>query len=359
MRKTILIEGSLTTVTPFANSPEGCVGRNKERLLPRMPINVGGSWVDTAYIPAATLRGRIRRAAAHVVRERFEIGGETITFDDWLLWSVGGVKGDERERNLSPTVRQSIIDTSPLLSMFGAGASPAGFVAGQFCIQPGLPSEDVPVVMVEGARAAEHRNVELAEILPETEMERVHLYTLANTERADLVTEIKNKKREFGAARKKDDPDEANRLEGEIAELEQQLTEAEQAQRKIGSINAIGRPLPGYEVIPPGVVFQHTMMIRHGLSEHVGFALCALEQFALEPRIGAHAAAGCGYMAGDYDVKLMPQAREERPRHIGRLRFSPGSGLSLEGEELQELVEAWEKHDFQADAWRAELKFAA
>ena len=121
-RYTVYFKGTLKTESPFATSPEGNLGPNKEQLLPCMPVNVGGAFVDTPFIPASSIRGKLRRAAARVIQDRFQAAGEETTFADWLLWSVGGVKGTGGE-DIDPRKRAEVIGKSAVLSVFGPWAT--------------------------------------------------------------------------------------------------------------------------------------------------------------------------------------------------------------------------------------------
>ena len=166
MKQTIYLKGTITTDTPYATSPEGCRGRNDEQLLPKLPVNIGGAIKMQPYIPAAGLKGKLRRAAAHVILDRFIDAGKTLTFEDWLLLACGGVKGSERE-DIDPRDRARIIDQSALLSLFGAGASPAGGMVGaKLHMFPALPQGDVETAFVKGTRAHEDKRPVLGEILP-------------------------------------------------------------------------------------------------------------------------------------------------------------------------------------------------
>jgi CRISPR type IV-associated protein Csf2 len=358
-RFTVYFDGTLTTITPFANSPEGNRGRNDEQLLPRLPINLGGTFKEVPIIPSATLRGKIRRAAARVLLDRFTTMKEPVGFDDWLLWALGGVKGTGDER-LDVRRRASVIEGSALLAMFGAGESPAGGMVGaRLHINPAIPTGDIPVAVVKGARAAENRAPYLIEIMPETEMDRVQAYTDANRDRSKLqksrdALSKEIAKHEKAQAQRKPtaSPEQLVSKRAELLELDDKLQAAIDAQRLVGSDNAIGRPLPGYEVIPARTELPHRMVIKAGTKEQIGFVLAALEEFALDPVIGAHHAAGCGRVAGLYDVKIR-RGRQRSIEHVGRAAYGDLEGLSLDGDFLTECRAAWEKHAIDPNAYRA------
>lgn len=358
-RYTVYFKGTLSTVTPFANSPEGSRGPNKEQMLQRLPINIGGGFIEVPIIPASTIRGKLRRAAARVLLDRFEQAGEKVTFNDWLLWSVGGVKGSGGE-DIDPRERAEIIAKSAMLSVFGAGDSPArSMVGASLHVAPGIPTQEVRPIVLKGARAHEDKNPLLVSILPPEEMDKVSILIAANRDRSKLANRVKAqvrvlKKASIDKAKGKPSKtdDEMQTLETEITDLKRQLDEAIEAQKLVGSDTAIGRPLPGYEVLPGGLEIPHTMQVTLQPREYIGFALEALAEFAIDPVIGAHVSDGCGRIAGRYDA-FVRRGRDRQVQHVGKISFGDMEGLQVEGEWLEECCRAWADLDFDPAAYRA------
>ena len=104
---TVHFRGTLRLDAPFANSPAECKGPNKEQMLQRLPINIGGAFVDTAIVPAATIRGRVRRAGARVIR--------AILDKDTIIGQRAFIGATDRRGR----AEVSIIDASPELDTGG------------------------------------------------------------------------------------------------------------------------------------------------------------------------------------------------------------------------------------------------
>ena len=359
MKQTIYLEGAITTDTPYATSPEGWRGRNDEQLLPRIPVNIGGAIKPQPYIPASGLKGKLRRSAAHVILDRFTDAGEIITFEDWLLLASGGVKGSERE-DIDPRDRAKIIEQSAMLSLFGAGASPAGGMVGaKLHIFPALPQGDVETAFVKGARAHEDKRPVLGEILPPEEMGKVALYSAANRDRSRLKKEteaLDRKVRDEEKAVAKGKPtmtgEELRKLREAAAQAKVDHDEAVAAQKVVGSDVSLGRPLPGYEVIPAGLDIPHAMQLMAVTTAEAGLFIEALDRFALDPVIGAHVSSGCGRISARYDVMV----RRRGERHfevVGQLSFGGLDGLNTEGDVIRSWRNAWVEREFIPDHYRA------
>ena len=359
MKQTIYLKGTITTDTPYATSPEGCRGRNDEQLLPKLPVNIGGAIKMQPYIPAAGLKGKLRRAAAHVILDRFIDAGKTLTFEDWLLLACGGVKGSERE-DIDPRDRARIIDQSALLSLFGAGASPAGGMVGaKLHMFPALPQGDVETAFVKGTRAHEDKRPVLGEILPPEEMGRVALYSAANRDRsrlkkdaAALAKKVRDEEKVAAKGKPTMTDEELSKLRETAAQAKVDYDKAVAAQKEIGSDVSLGRPLPGYEVIPAGLDLPHEMQLVAVTAVEAGLFIEALDRFALDPVIGAHTSSGCGRISAHYDVMVRQQG-ERQHEVVGRLSFGGLDGLVAEGDAFEGWRNAWTEKEFVPDHYRA------
>ena len=346
-RHNLELRGSITTVTPFANSPAGCKiesGADKGlQKLPRMPvITPSGGAMDTPFISASAIRGVLRRAAAEEVAELFAARGEDVRFTDWLLFSVGGVKGTEKE-TCSPRERHEYIEGNPLVALFGAGAAGAGGMIGsKLHIAHAIPDSEVKPPKVEGARAHEDKSLRLLEILPEDQQALAWDFTIANRDRSDLNNLVKAKQKDLNAARKKRDNAKAESLSAELDDLNERLEKAVNIQKEFGTSNAIGRPLPGYEVIPSGAEIPHRMSLDAASLSQVGLFFAALRRFARSPVIGAHRAHGCGRIRCDYTVI---QREGESSRRLGTLEIG-----EREGKDIPESGEEWQNFQINGEA---------
>ena len=356
-RHNLELRGTVTTATPFANSPAECKGPDKEQLLPRMPVRLnGGGMVDSPFISASAIRGVLRRAAAEEVVELFRARGEQARFADWLLWSVGGVKGDEKE-GCSPRDRHDYIEGNPLVALFGAGAAGAGGMIGsKLHIAHAIPDFEIKPPKVESARAHEDKSLRLLEVLPEDEQEAAWQYTLANRDRSQIKKDLKKAEQELRAAKSKaKELGEGiiSQLDQKVRDLQQMLEEAVVAQKRLGITNPIGMTLPGYEVIPAGARIPHRMSLDAASLSQVGLFFAALRRFARDPVIGAHRAHGCGRIRGEYAVI---QREGDQRRRLGTLDFGEPEDAQKSGEWEWENFrlggEALAELEQQAAGWR-------
>ena len=312
-RLNLELRGSIFTVTPFANSPEsrGKKGKDDSQGLPRMSVWSNGQMrSNVLFIPASAIRGMLRRAAANEVADRFNQGGPIVKFSEWLLWSIGGVKGSGEDKNCHPMTRHKYIEGNPLVALFGAGkadsdaANIGGMVGSKLHIAHAVlnPNDngEVQPTPHKSARAHENRSPRLPWVLPPEELEVAHEATLIQGESSALDKEIK--KMEMEMRRKKKGGEETEELARTLEEKKKKLAESNAIREKLETGNSIGRTLPGYETIPPGIAIPHRMTLTGVTHAQAGLFFAALRRFGRNPFLGAHRAHDCGRVYCDYVV---------------------------------------------------------
>lgn len=361
-RLDVRAEGRIVLDQPFATCPPDTADSNGRQLLPRLPVYAGGAFSNTPYIPAAVLKGKLRRAAAAEIADLFRAAGEDgVDFQTHLLNAVGGVKGTARTR-MPPKEAMEIIEKNNLLAMFGAGENRTGVMVGaRLHVSHAIPDGDVTVGVVKGARAHEDKNPALVEFLREDAWERVDQFQKANADRAKLRQAVKEKGRALktaaAEARKGKaplPPEELAELQRSVEEDRKLLDDAEELAKSALSDVSLGMPLPGYEVLPRGLELPHEFSIGGSRPDQIGLVLAAFERFARSPVIGAHVAHGCGRISGSYD--LYARARGSTAfEAVGRLRFGGRDGMETDGETPVSWLQAWREKPFAPDDYRAIL----
>ncbi len=390
---TVYFNGSVETLSPYANSPAGATEelngdnnlKGRFNRLPRLPVKRpgGDGFVMLPVISSSALRGPFRRAAAKIVLKRMKAMGERISFDDWLFWTVGGVKGKGSEKSICAKKRLSYIDGNPLLSAFGAGhAGIGGMVGGRFMIDTVIPDGPFGIVLhgadgesrtrmdagaVRVARRAENRNLELPEFLDADELERVQRYSDLNSEKSSetnngksIQSKITKKKKELvkaglSPADAKNHP-EVVALEAEHKASEERRLELEKEIQNSGSTNSIGMTQPGFEVMPVGAVFEHGMVLKSSTLEQIGFILATLAHVANDDvTFGAHASLGMGRLRMRYDISI--RAEDEHVHvPVGSISIEPGKFEMLATDErtsfLTDAARAWNEATFEPDNFR-------
>mgnify|MGYP001290179118 CR=1 FL=1 len=389
---TVYFDGSVKTLSPYANSPAGASEDvDKDNLkgrfnrLPRLPVKRpgGDGFIMLPVISSSALRGPFRRAAAKIVLKRMKALGERISFDDWLFWTVGGVKGNEAEKSICAKKRLSYIDGNPLLSAFGAGhAGIGGMIGGRFIIDTVIPDGAFDIGLhgaggegrarmdpgaVRVARRAENRNLELPEYLDADELQRVELYSDLNSEKSSekdngkkigaAIRKLRAKLMKSGMSEKDADnhPD-VVALKADQKAAEKRVTEITEEMTGVGSTNSIGMTQPGFEVMPVGAVFEHGMVLKSSTLEQIGFILATLAQVANDDvTFGAHASLGMGRLRMRYDISI--RAEDEHIHvPVGTISIEPGRFEMLATDErtsfLTDAALAWSEAAFEPDNFR-------
>ena len=340
-RHNLELRGHIRTAEPYANSPDDCkVESGPDKGLQKLP-RIGGR----PFIAASAIRGMLRRAAA---LEAVDLLKGKVKFTDWLLFSVGGVKGSGDDR-CDPNIRHDYIEGNPLVALFGAGeaAGPKGKIGGMIGSKLHIAhaiADDESIVLekgdgvIGGARAHENTSAVLHEVVED--MDSAAKFTQLDHRRAVLEREIKNLNAQIGRAKRNADgekipPGQLKEWEKELADKKAKLNGKkgtdgaedvkgvkEQMLEEFGTDNPIGMPLTGYEAIPAGIRIRHRMTLAAVNSAQLGMFFSALERFALNPVVGAHRGHRCGRIRCEYDV--YEHKRDEqgvRLVRLGRLVF--------------------------------------
>ena len=310
---TVVFEGTLTAVSPIAVSPPklGEMGAAKDKVqrLPTMPVIDDGVPRTTAYLPASTIRGALRRAAVAVVIDLLALDGAVkLTPHDYLLLALGGVKDRKEEGDTADTkgvdlqAVQAFRKSNPLVSLFGAMAIDIG---GNLRVGHGVPTVAfTPGHLGEGARHDPFaRQPALLELFDADVAEDFLVRNAARLEGNRLESQVglaERKMRDLAKA-KNSDVEKANALKAQISQLN---TDAKAAFEKAGGTVNIQQPLNGYEALPIGLEMRHKITGDQLTPVELALLLAALERFAFQPVLGAHVAHGCGELTGSWTVKI-------------------------------------------------------
>ena len=326
---TYLFTGSFITREPLAYSPPDHRGPDKRSLLPRMTVPSAAGALETVFLSGANVRGRYRHACADVWLER----ERTVTLRRFLECKVGGVKGTGEEVRVGLTERAAYLEGDPILSLFGAGNSPIGWIHSRLDVGAALPDEPTQPILINGVRGDATTDPKLLEVLDAHEHTAVLEGQAANRSRSQAAAE--HRALEQRIRRGKKGEQDTTELERALETAHQAEQEAARAQsERLGSDVSLLLPLPGYEALPPGTVLSHRMFLKHVSQPHLALLMGGLERFAEDPRFGARRAQGCGRVSVAYEVKRI-DGTQAHP--IGAVSIDPDrwdadkSSLELSG----------------------------
>jgi len=338
VRRTYLFTGTITTREPLALSPPGHARPDKCALLPRMTVPTAAGPMETVFLGASSIRGRLRHACADVCLER----ERPVAFGRFLELKLGGIRGSAEDPRVGIAERGAYLEGEPLLSLFGAGASPIGWIHGRVDVGAALPAELVEPVVLNGRRGDPSEDPSLLEVLEEPEHARVAQGLEANRRRSRAAAEVRALRQRISRAAR--DGEDAGELREALDAARATEEEAARVQSALfGSSVSPRLPLPGYEALPTGTVLAHRVFVRHVSKAELALLMAGLARFAEDPRFGARRAHGCGRVAVEYAVRRIDGVDA---RAVGAVSIDPdrwdggGSSLALEGEPASWL-EAW------------------
>lgn len=328
-----LIEGTLTAVEPLATCSKDLgdsVGNDKPKPVPSI---THGDGTRTLYFPASGLAGTLRRRANTVVhRLMVEVTGNQKPFgiDDLYQNVLGGIKGKGAEDKSSVLHEQIVRERNPLLSLFGAGdAGFIGFMQSKLHIGNAVAQPNIRAITISGARTdLFYRDPVMRGWLSDDDLQGLVTSAIENSQDSKIKAELKK----IGSAiiKAKDDPEKLVELRQAEADLKAAMNDDNK--------NSIGRPLAGYQAIPPSTTLTHNNRLYQATDIELGCLVAALNEWSLDPLIGAHKARGCGTVSGVYDIK---RVTHDGLVSLGTVTLTPHQPATIVGDELHSALAAF------------------
>ena len=314
---TVVAETGVTVVRPNDNFLGGGYS-DKTSRLPR----AGAKRQDApVYIPGASLRGKLRRAAQDRIETYLKAGDDAPVFsisEHYMLRQGVDITGEVVKEKSAGTINKEsgLRALNPFISLFGRWRLSGH--TGVFGLHPVNP--DCLMVDGKGARSNDFiRSPERIGLLSKEEQTKLQQLleedALASLEMGPLNDKIKEIKKSL-------------KLTSETSERDKLSQEIESLQQEVKAIKgnktnreAIQRPLDGYEVIKPGTIFEHEILLQNTNDDELGLFIETMAEFTRDPRIGGHLNHGYGTLSMKYDVTTFPELADE-PVVLGTIEVS-------------------------------------
>lgn len=301
---TLIAEQPLATCSAALNEAHG--GKGKPLPVPFISTPQG----RRLMFPATGIRGKLRRALRDVLRNRVieKTGNEKpLSLDEHYLLTLGGIKGKGDADRSTVAMEAEWRERNVLLSLFGAGdAGVLGFMSGRLSVGNAICNDVSQPVIFSGARTDDlYRNKDQVRFLSDEDVNSLISRAKGNRDASVVKRDLDAKVKAFKAAQRAKDTDTAERLAAEVEALKSEV-ESIKAESGAGD-NSVGMPLAGWEAIPAGAAMDHRLILSGATDVELGAVLAALGEFSSMPVLGAHFAAGCGLVSGEWEVfKVQP-----------------------------------------------------
>lgn len=322
----VFFSGSLTTVTPFTfTSPSKKDGK--------LPLIAG-----KLYIPASSIRGKLRRLARDEIQDSLaEAGGEhRFSLPDFYLNTLGGVKGakgakgGDAKEDKGETVRVfGGRKKNPLVSLFGAMA-PSN-VPGKLMIDHAIDN---------GAAAAEPITIshvrsddisrDPSSVLPMLE-DGFEAEYLAMGKVMDARSAANRDIKALRAQLKKVTD------EGERERILKEINAAKEVQDDNTAVQV--QQILEYQAIPPGLKLNSNFRLLRVTKRELVLFLRALNRFSANPVLGGRHNHGNGIVSGEWDVRIRASGTL-LPAAAGTVRIAGDFGPAEVTGEIAELMSA-------------------
>ncbi|MBO9427906.1 hypothetical protein [Sulfitobacter sp. R18_1] len=298
MKKIIKVDLTLTTQSPLSiklPTPQG-LRENKWDGAPVMTrgLNADGEAIQTAYIPATTLRGSARRAMAIPLMEKAAAEGKAYTLQDAYKAITGQDAASETAAetiNLADARTERQKEINAVADLFGCGLN----MASRLKMSNLMPEIDV-LPEAFGVVKKDIDDTEGAvDLLDDENQQAFYARSSANQKRsaaAAIVSQIERK-----LWRDKDNKD----LKSALADAQAQLKKYED---EMGGMKVSSKNLASFYALPAGVEWKGFLIIDNPRETDVGVIRTWLETLSQYPLLGGNQARGCGHVKMVATIKV-------------------------------------------------------
>lgn len=334
MSKTLFLKGTMKAEQPLHVIIKDSVIKGIQSM-PR-------TGKDEAYFPATTIRGAFRHSIHKEVIRALGKNDDSMKLDEHFMIAQGvDITGLVIKENVEGLINQhkELRELNPAISLLGRWK-----LASKMGIGNALPianSDDVLAIYGNGARTiCFERDEALIEVLDVSQTERLQT-VLKNQAMASVdKKELKDQQKVLLKAIKSADKEEKAKINEELGNLEQLLSEINKGEGGEGAAG-IRRPIAGFEAFSEGTEFSNKSSLRNVEDLEVGLFLAGLRQFVRSPYLGAKQNLNFGLVSFIWEVTTFKDDTDLIPEKIGSIEVSC-EGLELEGDYLQECLSNWD-----------------
>ena len=295
--QTIVIEAVLTTQGPLSIAmPVAQGGRANEcNNFPLMARgqDEDGKLLQTAYLPASTVRGFMRRAAGLAAMEKRGVGKTTLqqAYSDIL-----GQSADAKEE-VDLVKLTAIREGDPILDLFGSWSIKSRVLVSNF-----LPKTNVLPQAITGVRKDLADTDGVLDFMSEADRLAYYNRSDINSQRAAADAVVKGLKREINKAKKESKP--LTDLEAALAIAEAKAAALKADMGEMGEMANSSRTITEFFALPAELALHGRLVIEKARERDLRLVLQALDALSVRPLLGAQVARGCGEVAGQFTIKV-------------------------------------------------------
>lgn len=285
----LIINATLTTVQPVSIKLPDQEGH------PTMTRGVDseGHPKKTAYIPATTLRGKLRRLAVKPLMEAAAAAGKPWSLHQVYEALLGQDAASEAGEEIDLVALKKRRAENHIVDLFGAGLG----VKSRLSVGHFMPVVDVAPESFAGVRKDLDSDIELLDLMAPDEVSRFVDRNTNNSRRSATDALVKKLTAQIRKAEKAGQ--DATDLKAALA-----LAEAERDAlvAAMGDMKNSTKTLTHYEALPAGIELKSRLIVDKATPKDLHTLLGARDLFSRTPVLGGQTARGCGEVAGSFEL---------------------------------------------------------
>ena len=285
----IIIDATLTTVQPVSIKLPDQEGH------PKMTrgVDSDGQPKKTAYIPATTMRGKLRRLAVQPLMEAAQQAGKPWTLHQVYEAMLGQDAASEASEEIDLVALKKRRADNHIVDLFGAGLG----VKSRLSVGHFVPVVDVQPESFAGVRKDLDSDTDVLDLMDPAEVDKFVGRNTNNSKRSAaeaLVTDLGRKIRKAEKAGQ-----DATELKAALALAE---TNRDALVAAMGEMKNSTKTLTSYEAMPSGIELKSRIIIDKATAKDMMTLTAALDLFSRTPVLGGQTARGCGEVSGRFEM---------------------------------------------------------
>jgi hypothetical protein len=295
----IIIQATITTVLPLSISMP-IAERTQENEFNNFPmmtrgLSDEGEKLETAYLPATTLRGYLRRAIVMKDMQAAADSGKHYKLEQAYSELIGQDAASEQQAGeIDLVALKDTRESAPVLDLFGSGLG----IKSRLLVSHFVPKHNIDPDVITAVRKDLDDNEQAFELLADSEKAEFFERSQANSERSKVDALVNNLTRKLRAAKRDKEPTE---------EIEAQITEAkklvEKYQTAMGEMRNSTRAIFSHYAIGAGIDLSGKLVIENPKDRDIDLLITGLQSLSLFPVLGANSARGCGEIKGEFEFQ--------------------------------------------------------
>ena len=285
----IIIDATLTTVQPVSIKLPDQEGH------PKMTrgVDSDGHPKKTAYIPATTMRGKLRRLAVQPLMESAKAAGKPWTLHQVYEAMLGQDAASEASEEIDLVALKKRRAENHIVDLFGAGLG----VKSRLSVGHFVPVIDVQPESFAGVRKDLDSDLDVLDLMDAVEVNKFVGRNTVNSDRASTEALVKKLATQVRKAEKAGQ--DATEPKAALAIAEAKRDELLVA---MGDMKNSTKTLTSYEAMPAGIELKSRIIIDKATAKDMVTLTSALNLFSRTPVLGGQTARGCGEVSGTFEM---------------------------------------------------------